>query len=149
MASGQPRLSDLHEFVRSAEWYIDRGIPYRRGYLLHGIPGCGKSSFVAALAGEIGGPRLPFPPLARPPHSSLPAVLPAPTGYDICVLNLSDAGLTDDRLSHALSSVPHQALVLLEARVRRWHTRARPALHATGPSAPPQSRARSAQGPCL
>ena len=79
---------DIAEFVGSAQWYIDRGIPYRRGYLLHGVPGCGKSSFVAAIAGEI--------------------------GYDICVLNLSDAGLTDDRLSHALSAVPPQALVLLE-----------------------------------
>ena len=68
--------------------YIDRGIPYRRGYLMHGPPGCGKSSFVAALAGEL--------------------------GYDICVLNLSDSGLTDDRLSHALSTTPPTSLVLLE-----------------------------------
>lgn len=30
-------------------------------------------------------------------------------GYDICVLNLSDAGLTDDRLAHALSTTPPQA----------------------------------------
>ena len=55
---------------------------------MHGPPGCGKSSFVAALAGEL--------------------------GYDICVLNLSDAGLTDDRLAHALSTTPPTSLVLLE-----------------------------------
>ena len=55
---------------------------------MHGPPGCGKSSFVAALAGEL--------------------------GYDICVLNLSDAGLTDDRLAHALSTTPPNSLVLLE-----------------------------------
>jgi len=47
-------------------------------------PGCGKSSFVAALAGEL--------------------------GYDICILNLSDAGLTDDRLAHALSTTPPTSL---------------------------------------
>ena len=64
-------LQDVRSFVSSSQWYIDRGIPYRRGYLLYGAPGCGKSSFVAALAGEL--------------------------GYDICILNLSDAGLTDDR----------------------------------------------------
>ena len=78
-------VGDVREFVDSSRWYIDRGIPYRRGYLLHGAPGCGKSSFVAALAGEL--------------------------GYDICILNLSDAGLTDDRLAHALSTTPPMALV--------------------------------------
>lgn len=81
-------VSDVREFVDSSKWYIDRGIPYRRGYLMHGPPGCGKSSFVAALAGEL--------------------------GYDICILNLSDAGLTDDRLSHALSTMPPMSIVLLE-----------------------------------
>jgi mitochondrial chaperone BCS1 len=42
---------DAIEFLTSAKWYFDRGIPYRRGYLLHGPPGCGKSSFITALAG--------------------------------------------------------------------------------------------------
>ncbi|VEL20081.1 unnamed protein product [Protopolystoma xenopodis] len=35
------------------QWYTQRGIPYRRGYLLHGPPGCGKSSFITALAGNV------------------------------------------------------------------------------------------------
>jgi chaperone BCS1 len=81
-------LADVREFLNSAEWYVQRGIPYRRGYLLHGPPGSGKSSFIAALAGAI--------------------------NYDICVLNLSEGGLTDDRLAHALSTIPPQSLVLLE-----------------------------------
>ena len=80
--------ADLREFIDATQWYVDRGIPYRRGYLLHGAPGCGKSSFVAALAGDL--------------------------NYDICVLNLSEGGLTDDRLTHALSTVPPQSLILLE-----------------------------------
>lgn len=79
-------LGDVREFVDSTRWYIERGIPYRRGYLLHGPPGCGKSSFVASLAGEL--------------------------GYDICVLNLSDAGLTDDRLG-AGSGVRSRTLSLV------------------------------------
>ena len=29
------------------------GIPYRRGYLLYGIPGSGKSSLIYALAGVL------------------------------------------------------------------------------------------------
>ena len=46
--------------------YVERGIPYRRGYLLHGPPGSGKTSFITALAGEL--------------------------GFDICVLNLGEVG---------------------------------------------------------
>ena len=30
-----------------------QGIPYRRGYLLYGPPGSGKSSFIQALAVSI------------------------------------------------------------------------------------------------
>lgn len=69
-------VRDCQEFTQSSQWYSDRGIPYRRGYLLHGPPGCGKSSFITALAGEI--------------------------EFGICLLNLSDRGLTDDRLNHLL-----------------------------------------------
>lgn len=42
------------EFLASREWYAERGLPYRRGYLLYGPPGCGKSSFIFALAGHLG-----------------------------------------------------------------------------------------------
>ena len=44
-------VKDVKEFIQNQQWYTDRGIPYRRGYLLHGPPGCGKSSFITALAG--------------------------------------------------------------------------------------------------
>ncbi|KAL5964429.1 Mitochondrial chaperone BCS1 [Taenia solium] len=43
--------ADIKEFISSPDWYSARGIPYRRGYLLYGPPGCGKSSFITALAG--------------------------------------------------------------------------------------------------
>lgn len=81
-------LSDCREFITNPQWYTERGIPYRRGYLLHGPPGCGKSSYIMALAGEL--------------------------EYSICLLNLSERGLTDDRLNHLLSVVPQQSIVLLE-----------------------------------
>jgi chaperone BCS1 len=36
-------VRDVREFQQRAAWYLERGIPYRRGYLLHGPPGTGKS----------------------------------------------------------------------------------------------------------
>ncbi|KAF5277689.1 hypothetical protein FQR65_LT03669 [Abscondita terminalis] len=81
-------LTDCKEFISNPGWYTERGIPYRRGYLLYGPPGCGKSSYITALAGEL--------------------------DYCICVLNLSERGLSDDRLNHLLSVAPQQSIILLE-----------------------------------
>jgi chaperone BCS1 len=81
-------LKDVNKWSDSSQWYIDRGIPYRRGYLLHGPPGSGKTSFITALAGRL--------------------------GYNICILNLAERGLTDDRLALAMTVVPPQSIVLLE-----------------------------------
>ncbi|KAG6876014.1 hypothetical protein C0992_001369 [Termitomyces sp. T32_za158] len=65
-----------------------KGIPYRRGYLLHGPPGSGKTSFIQALAASL--------------------------SYDICLLNLSERGLSDDKLNHLLSNAPERSFVLIE-----------------------------------
>ncbi|XP_031551642.1 mitochondrial chaperone BCS1-like [Actinia tenebrosa] len=81
-------LNDVKDFNTNSKWYTDRGIPYRRGYLLYGPPGCGKSSFIQALAGEL--------------------------DYSICVMNLSDRSLSDDRLNHLMSVAPQQSIILLE-----------------------------------
>ncbi|XP_067143126.1 mitochondrial chaperone BCS1 [Centruroides vittatus] len=81
-------FEDVKEFIGNPQWYTERGIPYRRGYLLYGPPGCGKSSFITALAGEL--------------------------EYSICVLNLSERGLSDDRLNHLMNIAPQQSLILLE-----------------------------------
>ncbi|CAA7271552.1 unnamed protein product [Cyclocybe aegerita] len=79
---------DIKSFLERRQWYADRGIPYRRGYLLHGPPGSGKTSFIQALAGSL--------------------------SYDICVLNLSERGLADDKLFHLLSNAPERSFVLIE-----------------------------------
>ena len=41
---------DLSTFMENEAWYVERGIPWRRGYLFYGPPGCGKTSLVMALA---------------------------------------------------------------------------------------------------
>ncbi|EUC58604.1 chaperone BCS1 [Rhizoctonia solani AG-3 Rhs1AP] len=81
-------LQDVQSFMSRGKWYTERGIPYRRGYLLHGPPGSGKSSFIQALAGSL--------------------------GYNICVLNISERGQTDDKLNYLLAHVPERSFVLLE-----------------------------------
>ncbi|KAI0340077.1 hypothetical protein BDW22DRAFT_1379460 [Trametopsis cervina] len=81
-------VDDVKTFLDRRQWYYDRGIPYRRGYLLHGPPGSGKSSFIQALAGSL--------------------------SYDISLLNLSERGLQDDKLIMLLSSTPERSFVLIE-----------------------------------
>lgn len=49
----QNLLADAQEFKDSEAWYARMGIPWRRGYLLHGPPGNGKSSFAHVLASAI------------------------------------------------------------------------------------------------
>ncbi|KAG1905860.1 BCS1 N terminal-domain-containing protein [Suillus fuscotomentosus] len=79
---------DVNAFLQRRQWYADRGIPYRRGYLLHGPPGSGKTSYIQALAGSL--------------------------SYDICLLNLSERGLGDDKLNHLLSNAPERSIILIE-----------------------------------
>ncbi|GAU90022.1 hypothetical protein RvY_02502 [Ramazzottius varieornatus] len=81
-------LRDLEHFVEHADWYVNRGIPYRRGYLLYGPPGTGKTSFIMALAGYF--------------------------SLNICILNLSERWLTDDIFATLLSTAPQNSLFLLE-----------------------------------
>jgi mitochondrial chaperone BCS1 len=81
-------LADVREFMDARTWYLGRGIPYRRGYLLHGPPGTGKTSFVQALAGTL--------------------------DFNIAMLSLSQRGLTDDLLNHLLLNTPPRTIVLLE-----------------------------------
>ncbi|XP_025199538.1 mitochondrial chaperone BCS1-like isoform X2 [Melanaphis sacchari] len=81
-------LKDIRDFVNDQFWYLDRGIPYRRGYLLYGPPGCGKTSMIMALAGEI--------------------------KYNLCVLSLNDSKMSDDQLIQLMGAVPTKSFVLLE-----------------------------------
>ncbi|KPI87481.1 hypothetical protein ABL78_3430 [Leptomonas seymouri] len=81
-------LKDVRKFLDSAAYYKQLGVPYRRGYLLHGPPGCGKTSYVMALAGEL---RL-----------------------SISLLNLSNRNLNDESLTSLLNNAHMDSIVLLE-----------------------------------
>ncbi|KAI1003807.1 Mitochondrial chaperone [Podosphaera aphanis] len=81
-------VADVKDFLDRQQWYVDRGIPYRRGYLLYGPPGTGKSSFIQGLAGEI--------------------------GFSIAMINLSTRGITDDKLADLLTKISSKTILLLE-----------------------------------
>ncbi|EWC44231.1 hypothetical protein DRE_01057 [Drechslerella stenobrocha 248] len=86
----QVLLKDINDFLHpmSPRWYAKRGIPYRRGYLLHGPPGTGKSSLTYALGGNFGLP--------------------------ICSLSLVEPGLTEERLMGYFGELHPRFILLLE-----------------------------------
>lgn len=80
-------LHDADDFFISAQWYADRGIPWRRGYLFSGPPGTGKTSLVFGLASYF----------KRPLYS------------------LSLGGIwSDNGLNNAFAKVPQNAILLIE-----------------------------------
>ncbi|KAF9206760.1 hypothetical protein BGZ59_011502 [Podila verticillata] len=81
-------VKDAKEFFASESWYAERGLPFRRGLLLYGSPGTGKTSFIHALAGEL--------------------------GLNIYVVNLSSKSISDDTLSELVSDTPSRCLLLIE-----------------------------------
>jgi len=84
----QTVIGDMKRFMESSEWYISKGVPYRRGYLLYGPPGTGKTSFVQAVAAAL--------------------------NLNICYLNLSSGNLDDDGVNMLLNNAPLRSIILLE-----------------------------------
>lgn len=83
-------LADVREFLAldTKQWYREHGIPHKRGYLFHGVPGSGKTSLIQALAGHF--------------------------EYNVCYIHLTHPHLTDDSLRAAVNQAPKRSLLVIE-----------------------------------
>ncbi|KAJ7039312.1 P-loop containing nucleoside triphosphate hydrolase protein [Mycena alexandri] len=81
-------VADAQEFLGTENWYIEAGIPHRRGYLLYGPPGTGKTSTIYALAGAL--------------------------NLEIYSLSLASNFVDDSYLQRAASAIPKHGLFLIE-----------------------------------
>jgi DNA replication protein DnaC len=78
---------ELETFVNDRKFYEKIGIPYRRGIMLYGKPGTGKTSLINAISSHL--------------------------SRDIYYLNLKNVE-SDNELSALFSSVPSNQLIVLE-----------------------------------
>jgi len=83
-------VGDLEEFEEdeTQAWYETHGIPYKRSYLFHGVPGAGKTSLIQALAGK---------------H-----------GRNVCYLSPTHPEMTDDSIKSAVQKAPSRSILILE-----------------------------------
>jgi chaperone BCS1 len=83
-------IDDVTDYLNpeTRRWYSNRGIPYRRGYLLYGPPGTGKSSLSLALAGFF--------------------------QMRIYIVSLSSIMANEENLSSLFAELPRRCVVLLE-----------------------------------
>ena len=76
----------IEEWQKSEQWYKDRGLAYKLGFILYGPPGTGKTSFIKALAAHY--------------------------GYDLYILDL--AQLSDTSLVKSIQSTSKKSIIVME-----------------------------------
>ena len=79
-------VSNLQYFYANREWYVKRGLSYKQTYILHGLPGTGKSSTIKALSSHF--------------------------DKNICIIDIT--AMSNRSFEKAMASVPRNSIVLIE-----------------------------------
>ena len=80
-------LDDIEKFMNSEEDYTTSGVPYKRNYLLHGLPGTGKTSLISAIGSKY--------------------------DLDLYLMNFA-CNITDSKFMKLVSQLPKRSLLVLE-----------------------------------
>jgi hypothetical protein len=83
----QKMRSDIIDFLKMEKEYDEFGIPYKKNYLLTGIPGSGKTSIIKAMCKEI--------------------------GYNLCIFSINHDTDNNTALS-AFRDIPPKSVLLFE-----------------------------------
>ena len=80
-------IEDLEFFFDNEQLYLDYGIPYKRCYLLEGVPGTGKTSLIFSVASKY--------------------------NLDVCIVNMTSS-IDDKNFMTAISNLDDNTILLLE-----------------------------------
>lgn len=83
-------MEDVREFLdpSAKAWYLRHGLPRRRSYLFHGVPGVGKTSTIRAVASTF--------------------------NLNCCFLSMMTPDFNNQSLCDALGDIPNDGLIVLE-----------------------------------
>lgn len=82
----QSLVKTIEDFQQNEHWYLSRGLPWKKTFVLHGVPGTGKTSLIKALASHF--------------------------NLNVCRLSLNS--LNDEMLEEALTNVPSASILAIE-----------------------------------